>query len=122
MTDDELMTAIDKLRSTMISVATGGQKIQEVNQQYERTYRDVAFELDQRGIAMPIPDSDLWGWYGRWSSGDMPRYQHRRTFVANLINPLLARLKSNVAPKYEPTGWQKVDRQIAEMRTRLCRR
>jgi hypothetical protein len=119
MTDAELMAAIDELRSTMISVATGGERIEQANQQYQQTYHDVAFELDQRGIPMPIPYSDLWGWHGRWSSGDMPRYRDRRTFVAGLINPLLTRLKSNVAPEYEPTGWLKVDRQIAEMRNRL---
>lgn len=47
MTDDQLVTEIEAQRSLMVAVATGGPKIQEVNDQYrERRDRIAAGQFD----------------------------------------------------------------------------
>lgn len=123
--DRELLAKIDRLRATLVSVSTGGPKIDEVNHSYKQLYFEVDSELHKRGIPNPIQFSDLWDWYGRWSSGDLPSYQSRREFVAALFKPLIDRVRSGAsdaeqtAISVEPTGWLRVDRTIGEIRKRL---
>lgn len=120
MTDKELLQAIDKLRNTMVAVATGGPRINDVNDQFQRTYALVASALARREIDNPLPYGNLWDWYGRWSSGDMPTYQSRRVFVGELFNPLVNRIQTGRVEEFEPTGWARVDRTVGELRDRLA--
>lgn len=120
MNDAELLTTLDRLKSTMISVSTGGAKIQEVNDSFQSAFDSVNQQLRSRSIENPLPYSDLWDWYGRWSSGDMPTYQSRRTFVNEIFAPLLQRIKTGRKEEFEPTGWNRVDRTITEIRNRLA--
>jgi hypothetical protein len=125
MTDDELIKQIENLRNTMISVSTGGARIDNVNAEYQFSYTEADAALRERGLHNPNPYSDLWDWYGRWSTGDLPSYQSRRQFLAETFNPLLQRIRNRAAgrgndPKEEVTGWPKVDRTIGEIRKRLA--
>lgn len=120
MNDAELLTTLDRLKSTMISVSTGGAKIQEVNDNFQSAFDSVNQQLRSRSIENSLPYSDLWDWYGRWSSGDMPTYQSRRTFVNEIFAPLLQRIKTGRKEEFEPTGWNRVDRTITEIRNRLA--
>ena len=120
MTDADLIQSLDRLRNTMIAVSTGGPRIQDENAQFESTFDLVAQELSRRGIDNPIPYRSLWDWYGRWSSGDLPSYQSRRKFVASLFTPLIDRIRSGFRADYEPTGWERVDRTVGELRNRLA--
>lgn len=120
MTDQELITELENLRNTMIAVATGGPRIADVNEQYQRGFAAVAAELARRHIDNPITYCSLWDWYGRWSSGDLPSYQSRRVFVGELINPLVNRVRTGRVEEMHPTGWQRVDRIVGELRDRLA--
>lgn len=120
MTDAELLQALDSLRNTMISVATGGPRINDVNDQYQRTYAVMAAALARRGIENPLPYGNLWDWYGRWTSGDMPTYHSRRVFTAELFSPLINRIRTGRIEEFEPTGWGRVDRVVGELRDRLA--
>ncbi len=120
MNDAELLAALDRLKSTMISVSTGGAKIQEVNDGFQNSFNSVDQQLRSRGIENLMPYSDLWDWYGRWSSGDMPTYQSRRTFISGIFTQLVQRIKSGHKEEFEPTGWDRVDRTITEIRNRLA--
>lgn len=88
MIDAEPLSMLDRLRSVMISVATGGPRIQEVNHAFQEDYRAVALELESRGIENTLLYSDLWQWCGKWST-DIAGYAARRAYVANLFEPLL---------------------------------
>jgi hypothetical protein len=94
MTDDELLSALNDLRTVMINVATGGPRINDVNGDYQRVFASVAADLARRRIDNPITFGSLWDWYARWSSGDLPTYQSRRNFISELINPLLNRIRT----------------------------
>lgn len=120
MTDAELLQALDSLRNTMIAVATGGPRINDVNGEFQSTYALVAAALARRGVENPLPYGSLWDWYGRWTSGDMPTYQSRREFVGELFNPLINRLRTGRVEEFEPTGWARVDRNVGELRDRLA--
>ena len=105
VTDAELIQALDGLRTTIISVATGGPRIQGVQSQFQESYDLVATELISRQIPNPLPYRELWQWQGRWSSGDLPTYASRRAFVADLFDPLLKQLRSGFSAPVEATGW-----------------
>jgi hypothetical protein len=120
VTDAELIQAIEQLRATLIAVATGGPRIVDVNDEYQRNYSVASGAIAQRGLENPIPYGSLWDWYGRWSSGDLPTYRSRREFIAELVRPLLARLRTGRVEEFEPTGWVRVDRTVGEIRDRLA--
>jgi len=120
MTDEEIIAELESIRNTMVSVATGGPRIADVNEQYQRVFAAVAAELARRHIDNPITYGSLWDWYGRWSSGDLPTYQSRRVFIGELINPLINRIRTGRREDVEPTGWQRVDRTVGELRDRLA--
>lgn len=120
MTDEELISGLEYIRNTMIAVSTGGPRINEINDQYQRMYATVTAALSKRGYNNTLPYGSLWDWYGRWSSGDLPTYQSRRTFVSELVNPLINRIRSGRTEDLQPTGWQRVDRTVGEIRDRLA--
>jgi len=120
MKDDELVTALDGIRGILISVATGGPRIDQEDPRYQRDFASVSKELAKRRIANPIPFKTLWDWHGRWSSGDLPTYRSRRVFVSDVINPLIDQIRTGHADAHLPTGWQRVDRTVGEVRDRLA--
>jgi len=122
--NDELISDVEAQRALMIAVATGGPRIQSVNEEYKERCTRISAGLADRGLADPNPYRDLWAWYGKWSSGDLPSYQSRRQYISDLYAPLLERLnRGPTAPSFEmfgqPTGWAKVDRGLGEIRKRL---
>jgi hypothetical protein len=124
MTDQELQQALDRLKAVMIAVATGGPRIGEMQAEFSRNYDEIASELGRRQIPNSLPYRDLWEWYGRWSSGDMPSWQSRRNFVNGLFVDLMrAILQKATYPGNqilaEPTGWTRVDRNVTQVRKGL---
>ncbi|MEM1173293.1 MAG: hypothetical protein AAGI27_00650 [Pseudomonadota bacterium] len=120
MTDDELIEAVNQIRDTMINVATGGDRIQNVNDEFRELYGRVAASLARKRIENPLLYGDLWDWYHRWSSGDMPTYQSRRLYVNDLCGPLIERVRHGDVDNFVPTGWARVDRTVGELRDRLA--
>lgn len=122
--EKKLISDIERLRDMLIAVSTGGPRIDEVNESYRELYANVDAELRNRGVNNSIPYSDLWEWYGRWRSGDLPSYQSRRQFIVEIISPLIAQVRQLATGKpmaqMELTGWQRVDRTIGEIRRRLA--
>lgn len=112
-----LLQEIELQKSLMIAVATGGPRIQDVNHEYVQRRLKIKEQIENIGMNDPNPYSDLWAWYGRWSSGDLPRYQNRRDFVRELYQTLGDKLHlilkdtAAISPP-EPTGWEAVDRQM----------
>lgn len=111
----ELERLIEAQIDLMISVATGGPKIQQKNTEYRERRELIKEKLQELGKDDPNPFDDLWAWYGRWSSGDLPSYQSRREYIRHLYHPLLEDLagapaRNPAEPNLEPTGWEKVDR------------
>ena len=107
-----------------MAVSTGGLRIDSVNGDYRDNYDESDRRLAAIGISNPNPYADLWEWYGRWSSGDLPSYQSRRRFIAELYLHCLQEIRQRTLadPQFvpEPTGWPRVDRTVGEIRQRLA--
>lgn len=123
MTTKELIAAIDAQKALMIAVATGGPGIDSVNREYVQRRSRIQEALTERGLRDPNPYSELWRWYGKWSSGDLPSYASRRIHISELYQVLLETLTKpdsvGSALFKEPTGWTRVDRGIDSVRQRL---
>ena len=124
MTDAELIAEVENQRNLMIAVATGGPRIQEVNDEYIERRRRIATELRRRNIDDPNPHGDVWAWYGRWSAGDMPGWASRRGYASKIYEPLIDQIRTGASGTRaeifeEPTGWPRVDRGIYEIRRSL---
>jgi hypothetical protein len=121
MTTVELIQELDRLKATMISVATGGPRIGEVQHEFANRFDAVTHELARRGIENHLPFRDLWQWYGLYSSTDgMGTYRSRREYAAQLFGPLIKAVQAGPAVEYTETGWQRVDRTASELRNRLA--
>jgi hypothetical protein len=122
-TQDQLVAAIEEQKSLMISVATGERRIQDANEEYKKRRGEIGKMLQTKSINDPNLFFDLWSWYKRFKSGDLPTYASRRQFMSELYDPLLARLQQDGSSTPgmfdEPTCWAKVDRTVTEIRQRL---
>ena len=107
-------------RAMMINVATGGTRIQEVNDYYiaretrirERMPADVRYDNTH---------DDLWAWYKHWNA-NLGSYAERRQYVREMFNPAIAALsrRSTVSlPEREPTGFERVDRAMGKARSQF---
>ncbi|MBE7559320.1 hypothetical protein HS125_10360 [bacterium] len=123
MDNVDLIREIEAQRNMMVAVATGGPRIDTVNQEYVKRRILIREELARRGIEDPNPYGDLWAWYGKWSSGDLPSYSSRRNYLSEIFQPLIDLLApssiTGVRPTVELTGWTAVDRDLGEMRRLL---
>jgi hypothetical protein len=121
---EQLVNAIEEQKSLMVSVATGGPPIRDVNEEYKKRRGEISKLLKAEGIKDPNPFLDLWGWFDRFKRVDLPTYASRRKFMSDLYDPLLERLRrdnpSTPGMFDEPTGWAKVDRTVTEIRQRLA--
>jgi len=121
-----LLIDIDAQRDLMIAVATGGPRITDApNADYRRRREAICDALNRLGIKDPNPHEDLWAWYGRWSSGDLPTYQSRRQYIRELYSTTseFLRRRQSGAPdpvEREPTGWARVDRCVDKVREGLA--
>ncbi len=120
---------VDQVAGLMVAVATGGPRIDDVKAQYAREYRALAAVLKRLGIAHPNGHSDLWTWYGKWTTDPQlgGGWAPRRTFVAELYAPVRTALAgvaegdSDVATGADdgPTGWADVDAKLGTLRRRV---
>ena len=124
MNSDELLRELDAQRLLMIAVSTGREGIDNVSQEYFERHERLRRELKSLGLDYPVPYEDLWRWYGKWSSGDLPSYQSRREYISDLFRPITESVRQRselhgARVFEEPTGWAKVDSTLDVMRRRL---
>lgn len=121
---DQLIVEVNYLKDTMISVSTGGQRIQDVNDEYQKRFSLVDKALKRIAFENPNKFGDLWTWYARWSSGEMPQYKDRRAFIAEMYGNLLKALQETEQPELlnisvNLIGWERIDRTVKEIKVRL---
>lgn len=121
----DLIREIESQKALMISVSTGGSRIQQVNEEYKFRQEKLTKKYSQASLEDPNMFTDLWGWYGRWSDGSLPTYQSRRSFVNSLYQPIIQKLTSLVQNKgneeIQYTGWNRVDRNLEKILNTLSK-
>lgn len=118
---------VDQVAGLMVAVATGGPRIDAVKAQYAREYRALAAVLRRLGIKNSNTHSDLWTWYGKWSSDpQLGSWASRRAFIADIYAPVRAALEGAAGDRDVaegmldgPTGWADVDAKLGTLRRRL---
>jgi hypothetical protein len=72
----------------------------------------------------PNPFKDVRQWYGKWSSGDLPRYMDRRTYKTEMYYQLIKTLGEtdqselfNISVKL--IGWEIIERSLKEIKVKL---
>lgn len=91
MNQRELITYIERLQDLMVSVSTGGHRIDDVDDTYKTLFVKVTAELKEKGIPNKNSFSSLWDYYGYWSR-ELPTYQSRREYVRSLYKEILDKL------------------------------
>jgi len=105
MTDRELADEIGAQKQLLVSVGTGGSRIEDVNAEYRARRARIRDELAVRGLEDPNPYVDLWNWHARWADG-LPTWASRRAHIAGLYDPLLEAVERGdrvpIPPPAEP--------------------
>jgi hypothetical protein len=122
ITKEKLIEDVNFLKNTMISVSTGGQRIQDVNENYKHKYNIVDKAIAKLYINNPNPYTDLWEWYGKWSS-TFKTYNERRTYIFEIYNTIIQILEETEQPDFngitvDLTDWERIERSINEIRLR----
>jgi hypothetical protein len=118
---------VDQVAALLVSVSTGGPRIQDVQASYKREYRALAAVLKRLGIRNPNAMDDLWRWHGRWSDGTLPTYASRRAFIAEMYASVRDALEAKVDTLRHVatgtgdalTGWAEVDSKMSTLRRRM---
>ena len=123
LTSPELLAAVRQMSDLLIAVATGGPRINDVNDEYRQIRDLLQRELSARGLSLKIPFTDLWEWYGRFGGGDFPTWRSRREFIGELVRLQIQEIEQSSTGgqlSVEPTGWERVDRTVGAIRSQLA--
>lgn len=107
-------------RAVMTSVATGGERIQDVNDYYRAREARIRRSLPAE-VSYTNPHTDLWEWYRHWKD-NLSTYADRRRYVRELFAPTIEALavRPSISQVHrEPTGWERVDRTLVKARSQL---
>lgn len=116
----DLQSKIETIKNIMISVATGGPRIQDEDGRYKRLQSEIKQACKQLNITYNNNFSGLWDWYGKWKA-DFPTYQSRRNFINDLFTPTLACFDDDiVTPEIEPIveldDWERLRRTVLKIK------
>lgn len=120
---EDFINRIERAKSIMIAVATSGARIQEMNPEYQELCAELNDEFVILGLINPNEFKDLWDWYNRWQESDLAHYNERRKFIKDMCRETEELIEQSadtiLSEEYVPTGWDRVDRAIYEMKNRL---
>ena len=113
-----LLSEILLHQQTMIAVATGQGRIQDVNDHYKAREFRLSKKLPKEIYSNP--HKDLWDWYKFWKQ-QYSSYSERRAYVRQLfakaIDHVAKRPAITLVADRESTGWERVDRAIQKARS-----
>jgi len=128
MRPDEIAVEIEAQAALLVDVATGGPRIDDVNEDYKARRRQIVPELVRRGLDYPFPWADLWDWYESYSE-EPGGYRARRSRIRKLATPLVERLHELASdpgiddvggPGEQSTDWTQIEGRLASMRQELA--
>lgn len=118
---EQLRKDLESLKDIMISVATGGDRIQNADTRYKSLHNSISTRCKQLNIKYDNNFASLWEWYGRWSNG-LQHYQERRVFIKDLLAPTFGALEGDTAdlsiatPIVELSDWERINRTVIKIK------
>lgn len=118
---EQLKKDLESLKDLMISVATGGERIQSVDSRYKALHNSIYNRCKKLNIKYENTFAGLWEWYARWSS-EFPHYQERRQFINQLLSPTFDVFISDnssssiVSPIVELSDWERINRTVIKIK------
>ena len=109
------------IKDVLISVATGGARINEVEERYKKLQKVVSRQCNQLRIQYDNGFESLWDWYGRWRDG-LTTYQSRRDFISELLKPTFAAFDSDsvgssvIMPIVDIDEWDRINRVVIKIK------
>jgi hypothetical protein len=119
-TKEILLNDVKYLKNIMTSVSTGGQRIQDINEDYKKKFNLVDKALQKLTIKNPNLYKDLWEWYGKWSA-DFKKYIERRAFINEMYESLIQSLEDSnqrelINITVDLTNWERIERSANQIR------
>lgn len=84
---ENMQEIINNIKEIMISVSTGGLRIEEINDEYKNLYNQLDKIFRMSNIRNPNNFSDLWEFYNHWKK-NLATYAERRAFVIGLYKEI----------------------------------
>lgn len=118
---EQLKANVVDVKDIMLSVATGGARIQDVEEKYESQNATVRQLCKSLNISYNNNFGSLWDWYGQWKA-DLPTYQSRREYIRTLFAPTLAVFEDatervNITdPIVALNTWDRINRTIIKIK------
>ena len=111
---------IETVRNIMVTVATGGNRIQEEDERYKKLNTQIASDCKRLNLTYNNPYSNLWEWYGKWKA-DFPTYQERRTYINELFAPTLSyfddtEYSNSIETFVELDDWERIRRTVTKIK------
>lgn len=115
-----LKQSIETVRNIMISVATGGSRIQDENDRYQKLQNDIVTNCKKLNLTYNNTYVKLWDWYGKWKA-DFPTWQERRAYIHELFSPTFAYFEEvealqNMDTLVELSEWERIERTIIKIK------
>lgn len=88
---DTLRALLQAQANAIVSVGTGGERIQNVDARWQRDTRVLNANFRRLGLQPPFPWSGLWDWHGFYST-NLPTYHERRSHIRELTQVALEQL------------------------------
>lgn len=116
----KLKQSIETIKNIMVSVATGGNRIQEEEDRYKKLHIQIEHDCKKLNLTYNNTYSSLWDWYGKWKA-DFQTYKERRTYIKELFTPTLAYFDetenyNNIEPFVDLDDWERIKRTITKIK------
>lgn len=117
---NDFIKDVELLRNILIDTATGGKRIENINDNYITIYNKVDEVICKLDLENPNPFKTLWESYNYWSA-NLDSYAKRRVYFSNLYEELLKIIKTTntddvVNIQLEYTNWDIINRTIADIK------
>ena len=116
----QLKQNIETMKNIMVSVATGGNRIQDEDDRYKKLQTQIVRDCKKLNLTYNNNFSSLWDWYGKWSTS-FSKYQERRVFIKELFAPTLAYFEetenyNNIETIVQLDDWERIKRTVTKIK------
>ena len=118
---EQLKSDLLSIKDILISVATGGPRIQDVEDRYQKLHSSLTSKCKLLSIKYDNNFTSLWDWYCRWRDG-LNTYQSRRDFIGELLRPTFEAFNDDVnrppidMPIVEVDEWEQIKRVLVKIK------